>query len=79
MADLPIRHNYEVQPPDSVLRKWQEIRIQEKRSQIAAAKQRIQDLQRGEIINLEAKITMWELEIVEFEANKNSITVNEEK
>lgn len=79
MSDLPIPHNWDVQPPIAVQKKWLDVRIQELRSRLAAAKQLIEDLQRGRILELEAKITMLELSITELEGKRDSVIVKEEK
>jgi AAA+ ATPase superfamily predicted ATPase len=78
MADLPVVQGYEVEAPDSVLKKLLEVKIQEFKSRAARHKQDIEDLQKGRIKDLEAKITMLELSIVELEAKRDSIIVNKE-
>lgn len=79
MGDLPIPHNYDVEPPASVLRKLVEIRIQEYRSRIVRHKQDMEDLLKGKVKELETKITMLELSIKELEAKRDSVTVNMEE
>jgi phage shock protein A len=79
MADLPVPQNWDVEPPVSVQKKWVEVRIQELKSRAARHKQDIEDLRNGKIKDLEAKITMLELSIKDWEAKRDSIMVNKEE
>lgn len=77
MADIGIPKNWLVSPTEEIDNMWSEVAIQEKRSAIARYKQDIEDLQKGRILDLQARIKMAELEIKKLEADlmrRRSIT-----
>lgn len=52
---------------------WIKVQIQEKKSQISRYKQDIEDLQKGRILDLQARIKMCEMEVTKLE---NSLAVD---
>lgn len=70
MADIGASQNWLVSPTREIEDKWIEVQVQERRSRIIRYKQDIEDLRKGRIIELEAKIMMLELELIEIEARK---------
>ena len=77
MADLPIEGNWLVSPNVDIKRKWIEVQIQERKSRIARHKQDIEDLMKGKIVDLEARIMMLERELIDLEQQKNKVTIIE--
>lgn len=63
MGDIGVKRQWLIQEPNEVKKKWIRIEIQQRKSQIARYKQDIEDLKNGQIIKLEAMITMLEKEI----------------
>lgn len=63
MGDIQRSNQYLSNPSDEVEKKWVEVKIQEKKSQMARAKQDIEDLKKGKIVQLEAGIIMLEKDI----------------
>lgn len=63
MADLPVECNWLVKPTIEIERKWIEVQIQERKSRIARHRQDIEDLKRGKIVDLEARIMVLEMEL----------------
>lgn len=84
MADIGVSKNWLASPTKEVEGMWRQVQIQERRSAIAAAKrsldeqwQKIEDIKKGHIIGLNARIKMLELEIKRLEAEENEpIDVN---
>ena len=76
MADLQVEGNWLVSPSTEIDKKWIEVQIQERKSRIARHKQDMEDLLKGKIVDLEARILMLELELKELEAKKNAVTIN---
>ena len=74
MADLGRGSNWLVSPNIEVELKWAEVAIQEKKSRIIRHRQDIEDLQKGAIVDLEAKIMMLEKEVIKLEEQKAVIT-----
>jgi len=68
MADIGIPKNWLVSPTKEIDDMWRQVSIQEKKSQIARWKQDIEDLQKGRILDLQARIKMAELEIQKLES-----------
>ena len=66
MADLGSHNKGQwlegVSPNKEVKQKWLQVQIQERTSIINGTLQRIEDLKKGEIVNLEAKLIMYEKE-----------------
>lgn len=76
MADLNSR-NWLVSPNKDVEDMWRDVQIQEKRSAVAAAKrsldeyrQKIEDIEKGMMVDLNARIIMLNREIQMLEAAK---------
>lgn len=69
MADIGIPKNYLVSPTKEIDDMWVKVQIQEKRSQIVRWSQDIEDLQKGRILDLQARIKMAELEIQKLEGS----------
>lgn len=63
MADSRVNTQYLVSPSKEVEEMWVDVRIQEKKSNIAAVKQAIEDLEKGKILELKAKQKMYEMEL----------------
>jgi len=74
MADLQRGQNWLVSPNIEVELKWAEVAIQEKRSRIIRHRQDIEDLTKGTIVDLEAKIMMLEKEVLKLEEQKAALT-----
>lgn len=72
MADTEVRGNWLVSPTREIEDKWIEVQIQERVSRIARYKQDIEDLKKGKILELEAKIMLLELELKEIQSRKIS-------
>lgn len=73
MADIGIPKNWLVSPTKEIDEMWIKVQIQEKKSQMARYKQDIEDLQKGRILDLQARIKMCELECAKLE---NSLAVD---
>ena len=73
MADIQIEGNWLVAPNAEIDRKWIEVQIQERKSRIARHKQDMEDLMKGKLVDLEARILMLTQELKELEARKNAI------
>jgi len=73
MADIGAPQQWLVSPTKEIEDKWVEVQIQERVSRIARYKQDIEDLKKGRILELEAKILMLELELNEIRARKTAI------
>ena len=70
MADLGGNQNWLVSPNHDVELKWKQVRIQEKKSQLAGYKrqmqhleQQIEDIKQGQMLDIEGRIIMTEREI----------------
>lgn len=70
MSDLNERQTWLVSPTKEIEDKWIEVQIQERVSRIARYKQDIEDLKKGKILELEAKIMLLELELREIKTRK---------
>lgn len=68
MADIPISKNYLVSPTKEIDEMWIQVQIQERKSRIARYNQDIEDLEKGRILDLRARIKMCELEIHKLES-----------
>ena len=73
MGDIPVEGNWLVSPNAEIERKWVEVQIQERRSRIARHKQDMEDLVKGKLVDLEARILMLEQELKELESNKKKV------
>jgi hypothetical protein len=70
MADVGGGSTWLVSPTREIEDKWIEVQIQERKSRINRYKQDIEDMRKGRIVELEAKVMMLELELLEIEARK---------
>lgn len=77
MADIPTEGNWLVSPDHEIEKKWIEVQIQERKSRITRHKQDIEDLLKGRVVDLEARIMMLERELKELEAKKDRVTIIE--
>lgn len=68
MADIPIQKTWLVSPTKEIDEMWIKVEIQQKISQLNRYKQDIEDLQKGRILDLTARIRMLELEIKKLES-----------
>ena len=68
MADIGISRNWLVSPTREIDEMWCRVQIQEKVSMINRYKQDIEDLTKGRILDLQARIKMLELEIRKLES-----------
>jgi len=75
MADIPIEGNWLVPPNQEIERKWIEVQIQERKSRIARHKQDMEDLVKGKLVDLEARVLMLEKELKELEIKKAKIQI----
>jgi hypothetical protein len=71
MADIGVQQRWLVSPNRDVEEMWKSVQIQEKKSRIARYRQDIDDLEKGKIVDLRAKILMLERE-VKFLENKKA-------
>jgi hypothetical protein len=76
MSDIPVDGNWLVSPDAEIERKWIDVQIQERKSRIARHKQDMEDLIKGRIVDLEARILMLEKELKELEQKKIRLTGN---
>jgi hypothetical protein len=79
LADLQTEGNWLVSPDTDIKRKWIEVQIQERKSRIARHHQDIEDLLKGKVLDLEARIMMLERELSDLEREKQKLTVIEVK
>ena len=63
MADIGVQQHWLVDPTTEVKEMWKLVKMQELKSRIARHTQDIEDLKRGKIVDLQAKIKMLELEL----------------
>ena len=77
MADLQTEGNWLVSPDNEIKRKWIEVQIQERKSRIARHKQDMEDLLKGKIVDLEARILMLEKELKDLELERDRVTIIE--
>lgn len=72
MADIGVQQTWLVSPDREIEKKWMQVQIQERKSRIARYKQDIEDLVKGRMVDLEAKILMLEKEMKKLEAEMAS-------
>lgn len=75
MADLGNSRNWLVSPTEDIKKKWILCQIQERKSQVVRLRQDIEDLQKGQIVKLEATIMMLEKEINKLNDELNCIDI----
>ncbi len=63
MADLGVEKHWLVSPTKEIDAMWIQVEIQQKTSMIARWKQDIEDMQKGKILDLQARVKLTELEI----------------
>jgi hypothetical protein len=73
MADIGGGQNWLVSPTREVDIKWIDVQIQERISRIVRHRQDIEDLVKGQIVSLEAKIIMLDKEVKELEVRKQRL------
>ena len=78
MADINVKQQYLVSPTKEIEEKWLGVQIQERVSRIARYKQDREDLKKGRILELEAKVMMLEMEM-EHLKSQQTLDVPEEK
>jgi hypothetical protein len=76
MADIGVPQNWLVSTDKTVERKWLDVQIQEKKSRIVRYKQDIEDLTKGKIVDLEAKVLMLEKEVKFLEVKRENVGKN---
>lgn len=57
------KEQFLVSPTKEIEELWKEVKRQELRSKIKRAEQDIEDLIKGRVLDLQAKIKMWNLEL----------------
>ena len=62
MSDLRVEEMSLVDPSNEIKRKWVEVKIQECKSRIARHQQDKEDLIKGKLVDLDARIMMLDLE-----------------
>ncbi len=67
MADIGISKQWLVSPTKEIDEMWVKVQIQEKVSMINRYKQDIEDLAKGRMLDLQARVKMLELEILKLE------------
>ena len=75
MADLHTGENWLVDPTDDIKRKWLEVKIQECKSRRARHQQDMEDLIKGKLVELEARILVIDLELKNLETELQHLTV----
>ena len=75
MADIPIQGNWLVSPTREIEKKWIEVQIQERKSRIARYKQDKEDLLKGKVVDIDARIMMLEIEEKELTNKLNSTEI----
>ena len=74
MADLQTE-NWLVDPTDEIKRKWLEVKIQECKSRRARHLQEMEDLIKGSMVQLEARVLVIDLELKKLENDLMKLTV----
>jgi hypothetical protein len=75
MSDLRVEEMQLVDPTNDIKRKWVEVKIQECRSRKARHQQDMEDLIKGKLVDLEARILMLDLELKKLEQELVHLTV----
>ena len=75
MSDLRVEEMSLVDPTNDIKRKWVEVKIQECKSRIARHQQDKEDLIKGKLVDLEARILMLDLELKKLEQELVHLTV----
>ena len=70
MADIQVEGNWLVDPTVDIKRKWIEVQIQERRSRMARHKQDMEDLVKGKMVDLEARVLILDQELKQLESDK---------
>jgi len=74
MADLQTE-NWLVDPTDDIKRKWLEVKIQECKSRRARHLQDMEDLIKGQMVQLEARVLVIDLELKKLESDLMKLTI----
>lgn len=77
MSDIAVEGNWLVDPDNEIKQKWIEVQIQERKSRIARHRQDKEDLIKGKLVDLDARILMLEKELKDLEAKKSKVTIVE--
>jgi len=79
MADIKVQQNWLVSPNKDIEKMWYDVQIQEKKSAIAAGKrsldelkQKIEDIQKGQVVGVKARVLMLEREVSFLEQKKQN-------
>ena len=75
MSDLPVEQMALVDPSNDIKRKWVEVKIQECKSRRARHQQDMEDLIKGKLVDLEARVLMLDLELKKLESELVHLTV----
>lgn len=73
MGDIVVEGNWLVSPNQEIEVKWIEVQIQERKSRISRHKQDMEDLIKGKVVDLEARILMLDKELKELESKKTKL------
>lgn len=73
MADIGINQQWLVSPNAEIEAMWLDVQIQEKKSRMSRHRQDIEDLEKGQILSLRAKIMMLDKEIQFLENKRKNI------
>lgn len=75
MSDIPVEIMSLVDPTNDIKRKWVEVKIQECKSRRARHQQDMEDLIKGKLVDLEARVLMLDLELKKLESELVHLTV----
>jgi hypothetical protein len=75
MSDLPVEQMSLVNPTDEIKLKWVQVKIQECKSRIARHQQDKEDLIKGKLVDLEARILELDLQLKQLEAQAIKLTI----
>jgi hypothetical protein len=74
MADIQVEGQWLVSPNKDIEVKWMDVAIQERKSRIIRFKQDIEDLTKGKIVELQAKMLMLEKELAHLETKRAALS-----
>ena len=75
MSDLRVEEMQLVDPTNDIKRKWVEVKIQECKSRRARHQQDMEDLIKGKLVDLEARILELDLQLKQLEAQAIKLTI----
>lgn len=76
MADIQVEGNWLVDPSNAIKIKWIEVQIQERKSRIIRHRQDMEDLIKGKMVDLEARILVLDQELKQLEADKAKLVID---